>query len=159
MAFGRVKRTRKGFALRIPAAERNVLRALPGQLRGLLTEGDAATDPVVRRLFPSAYPDEPERAAEFDAMVRDDLVAQRMQAIDVMERTIDAERLSEDELVAWLSAINDLRLVLGTRLDVTEGMTELDVGVSHEDPRAQMFALYAYLSYLEEDVVGALSGS
>lgn len=159
MAFGRVKRTRKGFALRIPPAERDVLRTLPGQLRGLLTEGAATTDPVVRRLFPSAYPDEPERAAEFDAMVRDDLVAQRMQAIDVMERTIDAERLSEDELVAWLSAINDLRLVLGTRLDVTEEMTELDMGVSPEDPRAQMFALYAYLSYLEEDVVGALSGS
>lgn len=159
MAFGRVKRTRKGFALRIPPAERDVLRTLPGQLRGLLTEGAATTDPVVRRLFPSAYPDEPERAAEFDAMVRDDLVAQRMQAIDVMERTIDAERLSEDELVAWLSAINDLRLVLGTRLDVTEEMTELDVGVAPEDPRAQMFALYAYLSYLEEDVVGALSGS
>ena len=159
MAFGRVKRTRKGFALRIPQAERDVLRALPGQLRGLLTEGDATKDPIVRRLFPSAYPDEPERAAEFDAMVRDDLVAQRMQAIDVMERTIDADRLSEDELVAWLSAINDLRLVLGTRLDVTEEMTELEVGVPPEDPRAQMFALYAYLSYLEEDMVGALSGA
>lgn len=157
MAPSRIKRTRGGeFRLRIPQVERDVLRALPGQLRVLLTEGDAASDPGLKRLFPSAYPDEPERAEEFEEMVRVDLLEQRLAAIDAMERTIDAERLSEDELVSWLGAINDLRLVLGTRLGVTEDMTEADV--PPEDPRAQMLTLYGYLSYLEEEVVGALSG-
>jgi hypothetical protein len=153
----RIKRTHRGeFQVRIPQVERDVLRALPGQLRELLTGGADASDPALRRLFPPAYPDEPALSEEFEQLVRDDLVEQRVEAIDTMERTIDAERLSEDELVSWLGAINDLRLVLGTRLDVTEDTTELEVPAG--DPRAQMFALYGYLSYLEEEIVGALSG-
>jgi Domain of unknown function (DUF2017) len=152
----RVKRVRGGrFALRITGAERDVLRSLPAQLRQLMTGQDAGANPDLRRLFPTAYPDDPEKAAEYDAMVRDDLVAQRLAAIDVMERTIDSDRLSEEELLAWLSSINDLRLVLGTRLDVPEDLSELDV--SPDDPRAESLALYAYLSLLEEDAVAALS--
>jgi Domain of unknown function (DUF2017) len=89
-------------------------------------------------------------------MVRDDLVAGRLRAIDVMERTVDAPRLTEDELTDWLAAINDLRLVLGTRLDVTEDLSELDL--APDDPRTPSLAIYAYLSYLEEEVVRALAG-
>jgi hypothetical protein len=148
----RVKRVRGGrFALRITRAERDVLRSLPGQLRQMLT----GTDPDLRRLFPPAYPDDPQKSAEYDGMVRDDLMAERIAAIEVMERTIDSDSLSEDELLAWLSAINDLRLVLGTRLDVPEDLSELDV--HPDDPRAETLALYAYLSMLEEDAVAALS--
>jgi uncharacterized protein DUF2017 len=152
----RVKRVRGGrFALRITAAERDVLRSLPAQLRELLTERDVAANPDLRRLFPTAYPDDPEKAAEYDGMVRDDLMAERLAAIEVMERTIDSDKLSEEELLAWLSAINDLRLVLGTRFDVPEDLSELDVHPG--DPRAESLALYAYLSILEEDAVAALS--
>jgi Domain of unknown function (DUF2017) len=152
----RVKRVRGGrFALRITGAERDVLRSLPAQLRQLMTGQDSVANPDLRRLFPTAYPDDPEKAAEYDAMVRDDLVAERLAKIDVMERTIDSDRLSEDELLAWLSSINDLRLVLGTRLDVPEDLSEL--GVTPDDPRAEGLALYAYLSILEEDAVAALS--
>ena len=156
MPPARVKRVRGGrFALRITGAERDVLRSLPAQLRQLMTGQDAGANPDLRRLFPTAYPDDPEKAAEYDAMVRDDLVAERLAAIDVMERTIDSDRLSEEELLAWLSSINDLRLVLGTRLDVAEDLSELDV--TPDDPRAESLALYAYLSILEEDAVSALS--
>jgi hypothetical protein len=154
----RVKRVRGGqFALRISRAERDVLRSLPAQLRQLLTGRDVAADPDLRRLFPPAYPDDPEKAAEYDGMVRDDLMAGRLSAIEVMERTIDSDKLSEDELLAWLSAINDLRLVLGTRLDVPEDLSELDVRPG--DNRAEGLVLYAYLSVLEEDAVAALSRS
>jgi len=121
----------------------------------MLTGQDSATDPDLRRLFPPAYPDDPQKSAEYDGMVRDDLMAERIAAIEVMERTIDSDSLSEDELLAWLSAINDLRLVLGTRLDVPEDLSELDV--HPDDPRAENLALYAYLSILEEDAVAALS--
>jgi hypothetical protein len=152
----RVKRVRGGrFALRITGAERDVLRSLPAQLRQMLTGQDSATDPDLRRLFPLAYPDDPQKSAEYDGMVRDDLMAERIAAIEVMERTIDSDSLSEDELLAWLSAINDLRLVLGARLDVPEDLSELDV--HPDDPRAENLALYAYLSILEEDAVAALS--
>lgn len=156
MPPARVKRVRGGrFALRITGAERDVLRTLPAQLRELMTGPEADANPDLRRLFPTAYPDDLEKAAEYDALVRDDLVAERLAAIDVMERTIDSERLSEEELLAWLSSINDLRLVLGTRLDVPEDLSELDV--PRGDPRTQSLALYAYLSMLEEDAVAALS--
>jgi hypothetical protein len=138
-------------------AERDVLRTLPGQLRQLMSGPDVASAPDLRRLFPPAYPDDPEKTAEYDGMVRDDLMAGRLAAIEVMERTIDSDKLSEDELLAWLSAINDLRLVLGTRLDVVEDLSELDVRPG--DPRAEGLALYAYLSVLEEDAVAALSRS
>jgi hypothetical protein len=151
----RIRRTSDGgFALDIPAEQRDVLRALPAQLRELLAEGNADDD-ALRRLFPSADPDDPDHAAEFDHLVRDDLLAQRAAAIDAMERTIDADRVTEDDLVGWLGAVNDLRLVLGTRLNVTEETTSEDFGDA--DPRASAYALYAYLSYLEEQIVQALS--
>jgi Domain of unknown function (DUF2017) len=150
----RIRRSRKGgFELRIPEPEREVLRQLPEQL----LEIHGSDDPVLERLFPAAYPDDAEHEREFRDMTHDDLRRQREDALQVMSRTIEAERLSEEELLAWLSAINDARLVLGLRLDVTE---ELDISqIPDDDPRASMFGLYGYLTWLEEQAVGALSAS
>ncbi len=73
-----------------------------------------------------------------------------------MEATIDGDRLTEDELVGWLGALNNLRLVLGTRLDVTE---DLDFELLEpDDDRRPAFALYHYLTWLQDEVVTALSG-
>jgi hypothetical protein len=148
-----VDRTRGGrFRLGLTDEEREVLRALPGQLRELLD----TDDPSLRRLHPPAYQDDPERDAEYRRLVRDDLLRQRLQSLEVMEATIDAGILDQEQMTAWLGAINDLRLVLGTRLDVTEKMYE--EGIPPEDPRAATFALYQYLGWLEEQVVAALAG-
>src|SRR5438093_542532 len=115
----RVRRAGPGeYALKLPDAERTLLRALPGQLRELLV----ADDPSVVRLFPAAYPADPGRDAEYRGLVHDDLLAQRLAAIDTVEATVDATRHDEEQLLAWLGALNDLRLVLGTRLDVSEEM-------------------------------------
>jgi Domain of unknown function (DUF2017) len=132
--------------------EREVLRALPPQLREILD----TDDPSLRRLHPPAYQDDPERDAEYRRLVGDDLLRQRLQALEVMEATIDAATLDQEQMTAWLGAINDLRLVFGTRLDVTEAMYE--EGIPPEDPRAATFALYQYLGWLEEQVVSALAG-
>ena len=150
-----VRSSAGGFDLRIPRSERNVLRGLPEQLRLLLDEGDAE-DPALQRLHPSAYPDDPVAAAEFDGFVRDDLTEQRMKAIETMSRTIDSEHLDEEEVVAWLAAINDLRLVLGIRLAVTEESEPEDF--EGDEGTHGSYALYAYLSMLEEDIVEVLSG-
>jgi hypothetical protein len=148
----RVRRTRRGeFDLRLPEEERAILRALPEQLRELLQ----STDPTVRRLFPPAYQDDAERNAEYEQLVRDDLLAGKLQALQIMEATIDARRISEDQLLAWLGALNDLRLTIGTRLDVTE---DLDPErIPDTDPRAQLYALFFYLGWLEEQVVEELA--
>ena len=155
MAFARVKRMRRGgFQVRLPAQERDVLASLPGMLRSVLL-GEDAGDPALKRLFPRAYLDDEVAATEFDEVVRDDLLEQRLAAVDTMERTLQADRLTEDELVAWLGAVNDLRLVLGVRLAVTEESTPGDFDGDPETERA--YGLYAYLSYLQEDVVRALA--
>lgn len=157
MALERVRRTRKGeFLVRLTTSEREAIRGVPGMLRTLLQDADPTTDPALQRLFPSAYPDDPERSMEFEHMVRDDLLAQRIAAVDTMERTIEADRLSEDEVTAWLATINDVRLMLGVRLEVTESSTPLDF---EDDDRAASYAVYAFLSWLEEDVVSALAGA
>lgn len=141
-----VKRVRSGrYQLRLTAPERDLLRSLPEQLKELLEEDD----PALRRLFPPAYIDDPEGEAEYRRLMGEDLLAGRRAALDIMSATIDAEDLDEGQLNAWLSAINDLRLVLGTQLDVREDEVRLDTPV-HE--------LYHYLSYLEDGVVTELSG-
>ena len=146
----RVKRQRDGtFALRLPPEERDVLRELPSQLRALLD----ADDPSIFRLFPQAYTDDPVKDAEYQMMMRRELLTRHKEALDVVERTVDADTLTEDELSKWMAALNELRLVLGTRLDVTEDMPEPD----DDDPVAPAYALYAYLSWLQEQVVAALA--
>jgi hypothetical protein len=148
----RVRRTDRGeFDLRLPRAEREILRALPDHLRELLR----STDPTVRRLFPPAYQDDPERNAEYTRLVGDDLLAGKLKSLEIMETTIDADRISEEQLLGWLGALNDLRLTIGTRLDVTE---DLDPeAIPDADPHAQLYALFFYLGWLEEEVVEELA--
>lgn len=150
---GPIERARRGrFRLRLGAEERELLRTLPGQLREIL----GTEDPSVRRLHPPAYQNDPEREEEYRRLVRDDLLRQRLEALAVMEATVDADTIDQEQLAAWLGALNDLRLVLGTRLDVTEEMYE--EGIPDDDARAPAFAVYQYLGWLQENVVSALAG-
>ena len=149
----RVKRARGGeFQLRLPPEERDLLRTLPNQLRELLL----TDDPSLRRLFPPAYLDDPEREEDYRRLMADDLLRRRQAALDIVEETIDAERVDEEQLTAWMGAINDLRLVLGTRLDVSEDMDIEEL--EDDDPLTPAFALYGYLGWLQEQIVAALAG-
>ena len=151
----RVRRSRKGgFDLRLPEPERQLVSSLVSQLRSVLTGADVADDPGLRRLFPSAYADDAARDAEYREMVHDDLLAARLGALDVVEATVDATNVDEAQLLAWMGAINDLRLVLGTRLDVSE---ETAFDADPDDPDAPALAVYQYLSFLLESIVDALS--
>lgn len=153
MSQRRVRRTRRGdFQLRLPSEERDLLRSLPGELRGLLS----TDDPALSRLFPPAYPDDPAMNTDYGDLTRNDLLESKRSSLEIVEATVDAERLDEEEAVAWLGALNDLRLVLGTRLDVSEDMYEREV--SEDDPRRPGLALYFYLGWLQEQVVQALAG-
>ena len=153
--FGRdpqIERTRDGrYRLRLNRAERTLLRMLRVELAALLEDSD---DPDLQRLFPPAHEDA-ERAAEYRSLVHDQLVDGRARALATFERTLDADGLTADEADAWLRVLNDLRLVLGTRLDVTEEtmLSEID----ESDPNAQQYAVYGYLSWLQEQLVAALA--
>ena len=151
----RVRRTRKGdFALLLPDDERELLANVLPQLQQLLA-GDLA-DPAIRRLFPTAYNDDPERDREYQQLVRDELADRHRAAIDTVLGTLEAERISEEQLTAWMHAINQLRLVLGTRLDVGEDDSPVP---DPDDPDAALVVLYGYLGYLLESIVEALSGA
>ena len=139
------------YALALDSGERAVLRSVARELRALVE----ADDPAVARLFPAAYRDDPDAAAEFDRLVRDGLVSGRVAALATVDRTADAERLGHDELESWCGALNDLRLVLGERLGVTEDLYERAVDPS--DPRAPDLALYGWLSWLQSEIVEVLS--
>lgn len=144
------RRKDRTFALKLPGDERTLLRRLPAELRELLD----AEDPALVRLFPPAYDDE-ERQAEYRSLTHDDLRRGKLGSLEVMESTIDASRLDEDQLVAWLGVLNDLRLVLGTRLEVTEDLYETTLPA--DDPRGPGFALYFYLGALQDEAVEALA--
>lgn len=149
----RVRRNRKGlFEVRLPDQERALLRSVVPQL-GELLEGDLS-DPAMRRLFPVAYADDPAKDAEYQRLVRDELAERRRVAVRTMLDTIDASQLDEAQLLAWMGAINDLRLILGTRLDVSE---ETPMAAEPDDPEGPLVALYAYLGFLLETIVEALS--
>lgn len=148
-----IRREGEGFRVRLPAEERDALRALPDQLRALVESGDRE-DPAVARLFPDAVPDDPEAERDFRRVAGEGLVNDRLRATELWESTLDHEQLSEDELLAWLGAVNDVRLVLGTRLDVSEESTDADFAGDEE--RASAFELYRYLSWLVTEIVEAL---
>jgi hypothetical protein len=150
MPRARIRRTRSGeIRLRLPQRERDILRDLPSQLRRLLEHDD----PDVERLFPPAYPDDEQSNDEYDRLVRGELVSGKRRALRILEETVDAERLDDGELAAWIGALNDLRLVLGTRLAVDESTYSTPIDPRH--PQAQELALFGYLTWLQEQAVQA----
>jgi hypothetical protein len=141
-----------GVEVRLSRDERSLLAGLVEELRALLD--GAPGDPSLRRLFPPAYDEEDDERAYRDLM-GGELLDGRRAALQLVTETVDRERLSAEEAETWLRALNDLRLVLGTRLDVQEDTfaEELD----QNDPRAPALAVYGYLSWLQEQLVAALS--
>ena len=148
-----ISRRRDGtYRVELPGDERNVLAALPGQLREALDAGE----PTLYRLFPPAHEDDDAANEDYARLVGPGLVDGKLRALAELERTAHATRLDEAELRAWLGGLESLRLALGTQLDVTE---EAYDRFSRDDPDAPRLALYAWLSWLQEEVVQALAAS
>lgn len=148
-----ITRRRDGsYRVRLPAEERDVLAALPSQLRDALESGE----PTLYRLFPPAFVDDDAGNAEYAHLVGATLLDGKLAALADLERTAHAESVTEEELQAWLGGVESLRLALGTQLDVTE---ESYGPLDRDDPDAPRLALYHWLSWLQEEVVQALSAS
>lgn len=152
-------------------------------LAELFAEGpsEPPADPVLRRLFPDAYSDpegtpqakeaEEQRAhsAEFRRYTENDLRAGKRAGALAVVRSLDALnaasageggavlKLSVEESQQWLGALNDLRLAIGSRLDIAdEDDTELLYRLPDEDPRKPMVMAYLWLGGLQETLVATL---
>ena len=139
-----------GFDVAIPSG----VRAMLGDMVGDLDELLSSDSDNVRRVFPTAYPDDPEREAGYQALVRGELIERHRASAEVIAATIDADHLTEEQLTSWMTATNALRLVFGTALDVSE---DDDRAIDPDDPDAAARIAYQVLTELVDDMVQALT--
>jgi hypothetical protein len=140
------------FDLVLPEEHRRTISALLGELDQLI-ETDPS-DPDLRRLSPPAYLDDPERDAAYQLLAGDELRTARRAAIDTVRASMDRSVLDEDQVWAWLRALNGLRVVVGTKLDITD--EDHDPVLAPDDPQAPLWAIYDYTGLLEHAIIAAL---
>ena len=150
-----VERVRDGYVFNLGDDERQLITRLLTELSQLLMgESD---DPRLVRMFPPAYhlADDAEADAEYQRLMREELVASRLTGISTVNAALQSpEPVDEESMVAFVQAINGLRLVLGTMLDVSEDLDPDDI--DDDDPLAGEHHLYGFLSWLLDWAVRAL---
>lgn len=190
--FTRHRRSRRVIAT-FSGFEADLLRSLAGQLVELLRNEaavpddgrdpleamldfsgptDAPEDPVLARLFPTAYAEDDEAASEFrrftEGGLRDGKARAAAQVIDTLEEAGLPTQLEEDGLMidveldeqaaqTWLRSFTDVRLALAVRLGVEEGDEEVWFSLPDDDPRAQAHDIFEWVGYLQETLVQALT--
>jgi len=172
--------TSGGVTARFAAPQARIVRDLVGQIAALVG-GDSAggeqdelavelglsdstelpEDPVLARLLPDGYAEDPEAAGEFrrytEQGLRDGKVAAARTVLETLPARGGRIRLTEADARAWLRALNDVRLALGVRLGVTDDFDEQSSEIDSADPRSAYVWVYHWLAYLQESLVDALS--
>jgi hypothetical protein len=162
------------LTLRLDPAEQAVLSQLFEQMVELLDDPDSQTnsdplaqllnmggstqiseDPALARLFPDGYSDDEHASADFRRFTEQDLRAQKVAALATVRGTLanwnGKASITDQQAQDWLKAINDLRLVLGTRLEITD---EAEMDFEADDSGIH---LYNYLTYLQGTLIDALT--
>lgn len=167
------------YILEVSKSENEVLVNLSGQIIEILAERvDAATtdplaamigitghdsppdDEVLMRLLPNAYAD-PVDASEFRRYTESDLRGKKrahamLMRSQLMELEDEELLINSGQALAWLGAMNDIRLALGVRLEIDETSHQRLELLSHDDPMHAVFAVYSWLGWLQESLVLAL---
>ncbi len=174
------KASRQGrVTARISADERDYLLYLLAELEPVLAPLPVAADqdplaamvgissavrpdePGVLRLFPDAYAD-PDAAAEFRRFTEQGLREAKTASLQTMRETLvgSGEKvvLSRPQAEGWISTLNDLRLLMGTRLGVT---AEFSFGAEADpqDPATLAAATYEFLGWVQGTLLFALDGA
>jgi hypothetical protein len=172
------KRSRKGVTMQLADEEARVIRHVLGEMLELLastepvqedplaaavgigTSTSAPDDSALARLFPDGYIDDPDAAADFrrytEPGLRDTKRAAAQTALSTLSEPAVKRVLTPEESDAWLRALNDVRLVLGERLGITEDWDRLLAMLADDDPRMPLYWVYDRLTYLQESLVRAL---
>ena len=142
-----------GFHLAMRPDDRRVVVDLITQLRDAVLAGTG--DDRFRRLFPAAYHQDAELDEEYQRLMHGELLASRLDSLNrtnellVRDEEADVIVLTEDELDSLMKSVNDLRLVLGTLLDIQEN----EPAIEEDDPAFPQYHLYSYLGWLLEWII------
>jgi hypothetical protein len=140
-------------------AEAGVVGLLLDQLEQLLSaeQQDVGGDPVLARLLPDGHRGDPELAADYRELTEESLRSGKADDLATVRATLPADggqiRLDADQAGAWLRTTNDLRLALGTLLDVSEDTEPPEDVTSEED---HQLAVYYWLTAVQGSLVDAL---
>ena len=161
---GPFTRRRKGEVdVLLTETEVLILRSVIEQMEVVLVAPEEI--PHARRLFPPAYEDDDEAQAEYARLTTQDLAEGKRRALAAMKATLELGSmkkeawrvtLSPEEAEDWLAVLNDARLTLGTRLEVTE--QTYDKEIDPDDPDAAALEIFRYLGYVEDWLVETLMG-
>jgi Domain of unknown function (DUF2017) len=117
-------------------------------------------DPVLARLLPDAYQDDPEAADEFrkytESSLREAKKYFAQTLLDTLPPSGGRVRLTGDQARDWMRALNDVRLMFGVRLEVTEDFEEQLAALAPDDPKVAAFEVYGWLGAVQESLVRAL---
>lgn len=135
---------------------------LASLMAGLGDPVERPADPAVLRLFPDAYRTQDEAGreatAEFRRFTEDDLRSAKRNDAQTLVDSLSGDggtvALDERQVSAWLSSLNDVRLVLGTRLEVTEETDLQDV--PEDSPEHHALMVYTWLGGVQERLLQRL---
>ena len=165
--------------LRVDELEKGLLRSLAEQVLAFVSPDDSGPerdplailigiesdatkpdDPALARLFPDAYREDEEAASDFrrftERSLRETKMAHAQAVLDGLGRSGEKIVLSEQETASWLGFLNDARLALGTRIELSDDNQDELADLPEEDPRSGMFQVYDYLTYLQDSLVQLL---
>ena len=153
---GLVGQIRQILAARLAESPMDELTAITGIRTGPSTPPQ---DRVLARLLPDFNRDDPTLAGGLRSLHEPELIDTKDGVAAVVLRTCPPEggkvRLTAEDAEAWLSALNDVRLALGTVLEVTEDMPDQ---LPETDPRAPHLSVYHWLTYVQDTLVNVVSG-
>lgn len=147
-----------------PAADDDPFARWARELEQTEDESSVPEDPVLQRLFPTAYPKDEEAASDFRRLTERDLRSTKLtEARTVLRRLAETEhgrvplRIPVAESGAWLRTLTSLRLAVATRLGITDAATAEEVAaVPPDDPRAFMASVYEWLGFAQETMIMAM---
>jgi hypothetical protein len=118
-------------------------------------------DPVLARLLPDGYRDDPQASAEFRRYTEETLRTAKVASAQTVLASLPASggevRLSEMECQQWLRALNDVRLALSVRLGISDENEDLSEHLTADDPRSAYVWVYQWLAYLQDSLIEALT--